>query len=171
LREVVPNIRRLAIMVNPGFRDVVLEANEVQALAQSLGIEVATLKIWRAEEIMPALESLKDHPDALYVPSDATFNANRIPINTFALRALLPTMLAFRELVEAGGLMCYGPDYASMFRRAAEYVDKILRGAKPADMPFEQPTKFDLVINLATAKALGLNISETFLWRADKVIE
>jgi putative tryptophan/tyrosine transport system substrate-binding protein len=171
LREVVPNIRRLAIMVNPGFRDVVLEANEVQALAQSLGIEVATLKIWRAEEIMPALESLKDHPDALYVPSDATFNANRIPINTFALRARLPTMLAFRELVEAGGLMCYGPDYASMFRRAAEYVDKILRGAKPADMPFEQPTKFDLVINLATAKALGLNISETFLWRADKVIE
>jgi putative tryptophan/tyrosine transport system substrate-binding protein len=171
LREVVPNIRRLAIMVNPGFRDVVLEANEVQALAQSLGIEVATLKIWQPEEIMPALESLKDHPDALYVPSDATFNASRIPINTFALNARIPTMLAFPELVEAGGLMCYGPNYTSMFRRAAEYVDKILRGAKPADMPFEQPTKFDLVINLATAKAIGLNISEAFLLRADKVIE
>jgi putative ABC transport system substrate-binding protein len=171
LREVVPNIRRLAIMVNPGFRDVVLEANEVQALAQSLGIEVATLKIWRTEEIMPALESLKDHPDALYVPSDATFNASRIPINTFALNARIPTMLAFPELVEAGGLMCYGPNYTSMFRRAAEYVDKILRGAKPADMPFEQPIKFDLVINLATAKAIGLNISEAFLLRADKVIE
>jgi putative ABC transport system substrate-binding protein len=171
LREVVPNIRRLAIMVNPGFRDVVLEANEVQALAQSLGIEVATLKIWRPEEIMPALESLKNHPDALYVPSDATFNASRIPINTFALNARIPTMLAFPELVEAGGLMCYGPNYTSMFRRAAEYVDKILRGAKPADMPFEQPTKFDLVINLATAKAIGLNISEAFLLRADKVIE
>jgi putative ABC transport system substrate-binding protein len=171
LREVVPNLRRLAIMVNPGFRVVVQEANEVQALAQSLGIEVTTLKVWRAEEIMPALQSLKEHPDALYVPSDATFNANRIPINTFALNARIPTMLAFPELVEAGGLMCYGPNYTSMFRRAAEYVDKILRGAKPADMPFEQPTKFDLVINLATAKAIGLNISEAFLLRADKVIE
>ena len=105
LREVVPNIRRLAIMVNPGFRDVVLEANEVQALAQPLGIEVATLKIWRAEEVMPTLESLKDPPDALYVPSDATFNSNRIPINTFALNARLPTMHGFREFVEAGGLM------------------------------------------------------------------
>ena len=171
LREVVPNIRRLAIMVNPGFRDVVLEANEVQALAQPLGVEVATLKIWRTEEIMPALESLKDHPDALYVPSDATFNASRIPINTFALNARIPTMLAFPELVEAGGLMCYGANYASMFRRAAEYVDKILRGAKPADMPFEQPTKFDLVINLKTATAIGLKIPESFLVRADQVIE
>jgi putative ABC transport system substrate-binding protein len=172
LREVVPNIRGLAIMVNPGFRDVVLEANEVQALAQPLGIEVTTLKIGRAEDVMPSLESLKEHPpDALYVPSDATFNSNRIAINTFALNARLPTMHGFREFVESGGLMCYAPNYASMFRRAAEYVDKILRGAKPADMPFEQPTKFDLVINLATAKALGLNISETFLWRADKVIE
>jgi ABC-type uncharacterized transport system substrate-binding protein len=171
LREVVPNIRRLAIMVNPGFRDVMLEANEVQALAQPLGIQVATLKIWRAEEVMPSLESLKDHPDALYVPSDATFNSNRIAINTFALNARLPTMHGFREFVEAGGLMCYAPNYASMFRRAAEYVDKILRGAAPADIPFEQPTKFDLVINLATAKALGLNIPEQFLLRADEVIE
>jgi putative ABC transport system substrate-binding protein len=172
LREVVPNIRRLAIMANPGFRDVTLEANEVQALAQPRGIEVATLKIWRPEEVMPALESLKDHlPDALYVPSDATFNSNRIPINTFALNARLPTMHGFREFVEAGGLMCYAPNYASMFRRAAEYVDKILHGAKPADMPFEQPTKFDLVINVKTAKAIGLNISESFLVRADDVIE
>jgi putative tryptophan/tyrosine transport system substrate-binding protein len=171
LREVVPNIRRLAIMVNPGFDVVVQEANEVQARAQSLGIEVTTLKMWRAEEIMPALQSLKEHPDALYVPSDATFNANRIPINTFALNARIPTMLAFPELVEAGGLMCYGPNYTSMFRRAAEYVDKILRGAKPADIPFEQPTKFDLVINLKTAKAIGLKIPESVLVRADKVIE
>jgi putative ABC transport system substrate-binding protein len=160
LREVVPKIRRLAIMVNPGFRDVVLEANEVQALAQPLGIQVVTLKIGRAEEVMPTLESLKDHPDALYVPSDATFNSIRIPINTFALNARLPTMHGFREFVEAGGLMCYAPNYASMFRRAAEYVDKILRGAKPADMPFEQPTKFDLVINLKTARAIGLTIPE-----------
>jgi putative ABC transport system substrate-binding protein len=171
LREVVPNIRRLAIMVNPGFRDVVLEANEVQALGQPLGIEVAMLKIGRAEEVMPTLESLKDYPDALYVPSDATFNSNRIPINTFALNARLPTMHGFREFVEAGGLMSYAPNYASMFRRAAEYVDKFLRGAKPADMPFEQPTKFDLVVNLKTAKAIGLKIPESFLVRADQVIE
>ena len=106
-----------------------------------------------------------------HVPSDATFNSNRIPINTFALNARLPTMHGFREFVEAGGLMCYAPNYASMFRRAAEYVDKILRGAKPADMPFEQPTKFDLVINLKTAKAIGLKIPESFLVRADEVIE
>ena len=172
LREVVPNIRRLAIMINLGFRDVVMEADAVQALAPPLGIEVAALKIWRSEEILPALESLNEHlPDALYVPPDATFNSNRIAINTFALNARLPTMLAFPEAVETGGLMCYGPNYTSMFRRAAEYVDKILRGAKPADMPFEQPTKFDLIINLATAKAIGLNISEAFLLRADKVIE
>jgi putative ABC transport system substrate-binding protein len=172
LREVVPNIRRLAIMANPGLRDVMLEANEVQALAQPLGIEVATLKIGRPEEIMPALESLNEYlPDALYVPSDATFNSNRIPINTFALNARLPTMHGFREFVETGGLMCYAPNYASMFQRAAEYVDKILRGAKPADMPFEQPTKFDLVINVKTAKAIGLNIPESFLVRADEVVE
>jgi putative tryptophan/tyrosine transport system substrate-binding protein len=171
LREVVPNIRRLAIMVNPGFLDVVLEANEVQALAQPLGIEVVALKIGRGEEIMPTLESLEDHPDALYVPSDATFNSNRTSINTFALNARLPTMHGFREFVVGGGLMCYAPNYATMFRRAAEYVDKILRGANPGDLPFEQPTKFDLVINLATAKALGLNIPETFLVRADELIE
>jgi putative ABC transport system substrate-binding protein len=171
VREVVPDIRRLAIMVNPGFRDVVLEANEAQRLAQSLGIAVDTLKAGRAEEIMPALESLTDRPDALYVPSDATFNSNRTVINTFALNARIPTMLAFRELVEAGGLMCYGPNYTSMFRRAAEYVDKILRGAMPADMPFEQATKFDLVINLKTAKTIGLNIPESFLIRADEVLE
>jgi ABC-type uncharacterized transport system substrate-binding protein len=172
LREVVPNIRRLAIMANPGFRDVMLEANEVQALAQPLGIGVATLKIGRPEEIMPALESLNEHlSDALYVPSDATFNSNRIPINTFALNARLPTMHGFREFVQTGGLMCYAPNYASMFQRAAEYVDKILRGAKPADMPFEQPTKFDLVINVKTAKAIGMEIPPTLLARADEVIE
>jgi putative tryptophan/tyrosine transport system substrate-binding protein len=172
LREVVPNIRRLAIMVNAGFPDVVLEANDVQAMVDSLGIKLTALKIWRAEDIVPALESLKnDRPDALYVPSDALLNANRIPINTFALSARLPTMFAFREIVEAGGLMSYGPNYTSMFRRAAEYVDKILRGAKPADMPFEQPTKFDLVINLTTAKALGLTVPPSLLALADKVIE
>jgi putative ABC transport system substrate-binding protein len=171
LREVVPTFRRLAIMVNVGFPDAVLEANEAQAAARSLGLEVATLNIRRAEDIVPAFEALKDHPDALYVTADALLNANRSRINTLALSARLPTIYDFRELVEAGGLMCYGPNFASMFRRAAEYVDKILRGAKPADLPVEQPTKFDLIINLTTAKALGLTIPESFLLRADEVIE
>jgi len=171
LREVVPSFSRLAIMVNVGFPDAVLEASEAQAMARSLGLEVATLEIRRAEDIVPAFESLKDHADALYVTADALLNNNRIRINTLALGTRLPTMHDFRELVEAGGLMSYGPNFASMFRRAAEYVDKILRGAKPADLPVEQPTKFDLIINLTTAKALGLNIPEGLLLRADEVIE
>jgi putative tryptophan/tyrosine transport system substrate-binding protein len=171
LREVVPAFRRLAIMVNVGFPDAVLEAGETQAAARSIGLEVARLEIRRAEDIVPAFESLKDHADALYVTADALLNANRIRINTLALGARLPTMHDFRELVEAGGLMSYGPNFASMFRRAADLVDKILRGAKPADLPVEQPTKFDLIINLTTAKALGLKIPESFLLRADEVIE
>jgi putative ABC transport system substrate-binding protein len=171
LREVVPSFRRLAIMVNVGFPDAVLEASEAKAVARSLGLEVATLEIRRAEDIVPAFESLKDHADALYVTADALLNANRIRINTLALGARLPTMHAFRESVEAGGLMSYGPNLASMFRRAAEYVDKILRGAKPGDLPVEQPTKFDLVINLTTAKALGLTVPPSLLARADEVIE
>jgi ABC-type uncharacterized transport system substrate-binding protein len=171
LREVIPNFRRLAIMVNIGFPDAVLVADAAQTAARSIGLEAATLQIRRAEDIVPALESL-DHADALYVTADALLNANRIRINTLALGARLPTMYDFREhVVEAGGLMSYGPNFASMFRRAAEYVDKILRGAKPADLPIEQPTKFDLVINLTTAKALGLKIPEAFLLRADEVIE
>ncbi len=171
LREVLPVFRRLAIMVNVGFPDSVLEAGAAQAAARSIGLEVATLEIRRAEDIVPAFKSLKDHADALYVLADALLNANRIRINTLALGVRLPTMHDLRELVEAGGLMSYGPNFASMFRRAAEYVDKILRGAKPTDLPVEQPTKFDLIINLTTAKALGLNIPESFLLRADEVIE
>jgi putative tryptophan/tyrosine transport system substrate-binding protein len=171
LREVVPSFRRLAIMVNVGFPDAVLEASEAKVVARSLGLEVATLEIRRAEDIVPAFESLKDHADALYVTADALLNANRIRINTLALGARLPTMHAFRESVEAGGLMSYGPNLASMFRRAAEYVDKILRGAKPGDLPVEQPTKFDLVVNLTTARALGIEVPPTLLARADEVIE
>jgi putative tryptophan/tyrosine transport system substrate-binding protein len=171
LREVVPRFRRLAIMVNVGFPDAALEASEAQAAARSLGLEVAALEIRREEDIVPAFASLKDPADALYVTADALLNANRVRINTLALSARLPTMHDFRELVEAGGLLSYGPNFASMFRRAAEYVDKILRGAKPASLPVEQPTKFDLIINLTTAKALGLNLPEAFLLRADEVIE
>src|SRR5262247_2271896 len=147
LREVVPRLRRLAIMVNVGFPDAVVVAGATQAAARSIGIPAATLAIRRAEDIVPAFESLKDRADALYVTADALLNANRTRINTLALKARLPTMHDFREMVEAGGLMSYGSNFASMFRRAAEYVDKILRGAKPADLPVEQPTKFDLIVN------------------------
>ena len=171
LREVVPSFRRLAIMVNVGHRESVLDASEAQAAAQSLGLEIATLEIRRAGDIVPAFESLKDHADALYVTADALLNANRIRINTLALGARLPTMHEFRESVEAGGLMSYGPNLASMFRRAAELADRILRGTKPGDIPVEQPTKFDLVVNLITARALGLTIPPTLLARADEVIE
>ena len=142
-----------------------------QATARTLGLEVATLEIRRAEDIAPALEALKGRAEALYVGIDPLMNTNRIRIDTLALAARLPTMHGFREYVEAGGLMSYGPNFPDLFRRAAEYVDKILRGTKPADIPVEQPTKFDLVINLMTAKALGLDIPPTLLARADEVIE
>ena len=157
LREVVPGLRRLAIMANVGNPAAVLEMGEVQAAARTLGLEVATLEIRRAEDIAPAFEALKGRADALYVCGDPLVNTNRIRINTLALGARLPTMYGSREYVEAGGLMSYGPNFPDLFRRAADYVDKILRGAKPADIPVEQPTKFDLVINLTTAKALGLD--------------
>ena len=156
LREVVPGLRRLAIMGNVGYPFTVLELGEVQAAAGTLGLEVVPLEIRRAEDIAPAFEALKGRADALYVCTDALANANRIRINTLALGARLPTMHGSRDYVEAGGLMSYGPNFPDLFRRAADYVDKILRGAKPGDIPVEQPTKFDLVINLTTAKALGL---------------
>ena len=157
LREVVPGLRRLAILANVGNPAAVLEMGEVQAAARTLGLEVATFEIRRAEDIAPAFEALKGRADALYVCADPLVITNRIRINTLALGARLPTMHGVREYVEAGGLMSYGPNFPDLFRRAADYVDKILRGAKPADLPVEQPTKFDLVINLTTAKALGLD--------------
>ena len=169
LREIVPGIRRLAVMVNLGFPDAVQEGSEAHAAASALGLEVVKLEIRRPQDIASSFESLK--ADALYVTTDALFNANRIRINTFALSARLPTIYSFRESVEAGGLMSYGANLTDLFRRAGDYVDKILRGAKPGDIPVEQPTKFNLVINLTTAKALGLDAPPTLLARADGVIE
>jgi putative ABC transport system substrate-binding protein len=171
LREVVPGLRRLAIMANVGFPTGVQEMGEVRSAARMLGLDPVALEIRRAEDIAPAFESLKDRADALYVAGDALVITHRVRINTLALIARLPTMHNNREFVEAAGLMSYGPNLADLFRRAADYVDKILRGAKPADLPVEQPTKFDLVINLTTAKALGLKIPESFLLRADEMIE
>ena len=132
---------------------------------------LATFEIRRAEDIAPTFEALKGRADALYVCGDPLVDTNRIRIITLALGARLPSMSDFAEYVEAGGLMSYGPNFADLFRRAAGYVDKILLGANPGDLPVEQPTKFDLVINLITAKALGLDVSPTLLARTDKVIE
>jgi len=142
---------------------------KVQAEARTLGLEVAPLEIRRVEDIAPAFESLK--ADALYVVGDAFVQANRTRIITFSLSTRLPTIVGIREFVQAGALMSYGPNFSDQFRRAAELVDKILRGTKPGDIPVEQPTKFSLVINLTTAKALGLKIPEALLLRADEVIE
>ena len=171
LREVVPGLRRLAIMSNVGNPGTVLEMGELQKFGGKLGLEVVTLKIRRAADIAPAFDALKGRADALYVCSDPLVAANRVRINTLALAERLPTVHGFREYVEGGGLMSYGPNFPDLYRRAAELVDKILRGARPADIPVEQPTKFDLVINLTTAKALGLTIPPMLLARADEVIE
>jgi putative tryptophan/tyrosine transport system substrate-binding protein len=171
LREIVPQLHRLAIMFDVGNPQTVLEMGEIQAAARTLGIEVAPLAIRRAEDIAPAFAALKAQADALYVVSDALTNANRTRIITLALGTRLPTIFIARDYVKAGGLMSYGPNYSDLFRRAAEMVDKILRGTKPGDMPVEQPTKFELVINLTTAKAIGLTIPESMLLRADEVIE
>jgi putative ABC transport system substrate-binding protein len=171
LREIFPDVRRLAIIGNVEYAATVLEMGEAQAAARTLGLEVVRSEIRRAEDIAPAFEALKGAAQALFVCPDATIIAHHARINTLALGARLPTMHGLREIVEAGGLTSYGPNYPDLYRRAADYVDKILRGAKPADLPVEQPTKFDLVINLVTARALGLTIPPTLLARADEVIE
>jgi putative ABC transport system substrate-binding protein len=158
-------------MGNVDFAEAVLELGEVQAAARRLGLEVAPLEIRRAEDITPAFEALKGNADALYVAQDALVATNRARIITLALSAQQPTIFGTRDFVQAGALMSYGPNFPDQFRRAAELVDKILRGAKPADLPVEQPTKFELVINLTTAKALGITVPASLFARADEVIE
>jgi putative tryptophan/tyrosine transport system substrate-binding protein len=171
LRDVVPTLRRLAILCNLGAPNAVLENGEVQAAARAACLEIATMDIRRSDDIAPSFETIKDRADAVYVVMDPVVSTSRTQINTIAVSERLPTLYVFRELVEAGGLMSYGPNQSDQFRRAAELVDKILRGTKPADIPVEQPTKFDFVINMKTAKALGLDLPQTLLARADEVIE
>jgi putative ABC transport system substrate-binding protein len=171
LRELLPGLRRLAIMGNINYAAAALEMRDAQAAARTLGLDPVTFQIRRSEDIAPAFDSLKGSTEALYVCPDALTNANRLRINTLALGAHLPTMQPNRDFLEGGGLLSYGADYADLWRRAAELVDKILHGTKPADIPVEQPTKFELVVNLTVAKALGLTIPESFLLRADEVIE
>jgi putative tryptophan/tyrosine transport system substrate-binding protein len=170
-RELVPRLHRLAIMFNVGNAQPVLEMGETQAAARMLGFEVVPLVIQRPEDIASAFQALKTRADALYVAVDQLIVANRTSIITSALGARLPTIFSTRDFVKAGALMSYGPSYTERFRHAADYVDKILRGTKPGDIPVDQPTKFELVINLKTAKALGLTIPQSILVRADEVIQ
>ncbi|MGC2711917.1 MAG: ABC transporter substrate-binding protein [Pseudolabrys sp.] len=171
LREIMPQLRRLAIMFNADNTQPVLEMGETQAEARRLGLEVAPRAIRRTEDITAAFQDLKTKADAIYVVVDQLIVANRTTILAAALGERLPTIFSTRDFVKAGGLMSYGPNYSDLFRHSADYVDKILRGAKPGDIPVEQPTKFELVINLTTAKTLGLTIPGSFLLRADEVVE
>jgi putative ABC transport system substrate-binding protein len=171
LREVFPGLRRLAIMANSSNASALLDMREAQTTARALGLEAVTSEIRRSEDIAPAFDALRGRVEALYVCNDPLAATNRVRINTLALGMRLPTMFIAREYVEVGGLMSYGANFLDLYRRTAELVDKILRGAKPADLPVEQPIKFDLVINLTTAKALDLTMPSSLLARADEVIE
>jgi putative ABC transport system substrate-binding protein len=171
LRELNPALHRLAFLANADNPGSAAEADELQAIAQTHGVDVVMSQIRRADDIAPTIEALEGHAEALYVQTDPIMNTNRVRINALALEARLLTISGFREFVQANGLTSYGPNFSDMFRRAAEYVDKILRGVKPRDLPVEQPTKFDFAINLQTAKALGLTVPPTLLARADEVIE
>ena len=166
LREVVPDLRRLGVIFNVGNAQPVLEMEETKAAARALGLEVKPLEIRTAADISVAFDGVRAQADALYIAI-----ANLARILTLALGARLPTIFSTRDFVRAGGFMSYGPNYSDLFRRSADYVDKILRGAKPGDIPVEQPTRFELVLNLTTAKALGLTIPQQFVLRADEVIE
>jgi len=171
LREAMPQLRRLAILFNADNTQPVLEMGEAQAEARRLRLEIAPLAIRRADDIGPAFQDLKARADALYVAVDQLIVANRAHILTLALGERLPTVFSERDFVKAGAFMSYGPSYSDLFRHSADYVDKILRGTKPGNIPVEQPTKFELVINLSTAKALGLTVPQSLLARADEVIE
>jgi ABC transporter substrate binding protein len=171
LRELVPGLRTLAILANVGSPNAVLDMREVRAAAGTLGLEVIQFEIRRAEDIARGFEALKGRANALFIATDPLLFTNRARIHTLAMSARLPAIYPYREYVDAGGLMSYGPNFPDQWRRTAGIVDKILRGAKPSDIPVEQPTKFDLVINLTTAKALRLEVPPTLLARADEVIE
>jgi putative ABC transport system substrate-binding protein len=171
LRELVPDLRRLAILTNAGNPGAMLDRDQVRQAAGMLGFEIDVYEIRRSDEIAPAFEAMKSRTHALYVVGDALMSTSRVRINMMALAQRLPSMFPNRASVEAGGLVSYGPNFPDLYRRAGDYVDKILRGAKPASLPVEQPTKFDLVINLTTARLLGLGVAPMLLARADEVIE
>jgi putative tryptophan/tyrosine transport system substrate-binding protein len=171
LREVVPGLRRLAIIANGGSPGSLVEMRAAETTARSLAIDAATFPLQKPEDISVAFAAIAGHADALYVVADPLISTIRVRIITMALQARLPAIYGTRDYVDAGGLIAYGPDLTDLYRRAADFVDKILRGTKPADIPVEQPTKFNLAVNLTTAKALGLTVPQTLLAVADVVIE
>jgi putative ABC transport system substrate-binding protein len=173
LREVVPGLSRLAFLWNPDLRGALLDYNQTEGAARSLGLQLQSAEVVRAEDFDRAFSAItKERTQALIVPGvNPLAFANRDRIASFAQTNRLPSMYGQMEFVEAGGLMSYGHSAPDMFRHAATYVDKILKGRKPADLPVEQPTKFELVINLKTAKQIGLTIPQSLLYRADKVIK
>jgi putative ABC transport system substrate-binding protein len=171
LRDLLPNLRRIGLIGNFVNPTVAVEMRAALSEARALGIETIPSGFSRTEEVAPAIEKLKGRVEALYVCQDPLIGSNIAEINASAIDARLPAMFSVRELAERGGLISYGPDLVTMYRRAAEMADKILRGAKPADIPVEQPTQFNLVINLKTANALGLKVPDALLTRADQVIE
>jgi putative ABC transport system substrate-binding protein len=171
LRELIPDLSRLGYIANANNPTAMGNVREVETAAVKLGLQVMPLDIKRAEDVAPAMETLKGRVQALYVVGDPLIADNQIQINTLALAARLPTMHGSRSYIGSGGLLSYGPNYSDLFRRAGDYVDKILKGAKPADIPVELPTKIELMVNLKTAKAIGLIVPESFLARADEVIE
>ena len=171
LREIIPNVRRVAALVNTSGSGAAEQLIGIRAAASALNLEISIVEIRTAEDIEPALASIKGRTDALYVFIEPLTNANRYQIIKVATVSKIPTLFGFREFVDAGGLMSYGPNFVDLFKRAAELTDKILHGAKPAELPVQEPVRFDFVINLKAARALGLKISETILARADEVIE
>jgi putative ABC transport system substrate-binding protein len=170
LRDIIPNVRRLAALINTHIVGPD-EALAIRTASVKLNIDANIIEIETAEDIAAAMATLAGQTDALYVYGEPLTNANKDTIIKAATTAKIPTIFGFREFVVAGGLISYGPSFTDLFARAAEFTDKILRGAKPADLPVQQPVKFELIINLKAAKAIGLNISETVLTRADEVIE
>ena len=172
LKEVVPGLSRVAILFNPTNQYMPLALQSAQKGAQMLHVSLAIHEVHDTTTLDTALVTLKkDRPDALMVPADAFLVSQRRRIAQFAIEKKLPSVFSFREYIEAGGLMAYTPKYGDLFRRAASYVDKILKGAKPGELPIEQPTKFHLLINLKTARTLGVTLPPWLLVRADEVIE
>jgi putative tryptophan/tyrosine transport system substrate-binding protein len=172
LTEVVPGLRRIAILWNPGRPGQAIQIQEIHAASARVGIHVEVLEVRSPQEFDHAFRTMVDKGvGAVTVVEDAMFYNERTRLATLAAQSQLPAIYSTRGYGEAGGLLSYGPNFPELFRRAATYVDKILKGAKPADLPVEQPTKFELVINLKTAKALGLTIPPSLLARADEVIQ
>ncbi len=161
----------MAIIANADNPDAATDLRQSEAAARALGLDIVIPGVRSAKDIIAAFGAVKDRVQAIYAVADPLVNSSRARIHTLAMAAQLPSVYNAREFVEAGGLMSYGPNAPDLFRRSADFVDKILRGAKPADIPVEQPSRFDLVINLTTANALGLTIPEPFLLRADEMIE